>query len=201
MGLTLALIATQAEALDVGGLNLGVGGKIGLNMNKASAGSTASAKYGFGWTLGAVTMLDLDVAVIEFGLQYSERKHDFNNLLGSSGDFAATLKQLEIPLLGYYKLNVMEGADLRFGAGLQFEMGLGKVKGGSGSISYSDAGIKKTGYSLLLDVGGNYKLSESDTLTADIRYGMGLSDRKDSSGLFGEKFKTSNIELQVGYLF
>ena len=80
---------------------------------------------------------------------------------------------------------------------------MGKVKGDNGSVSYEDAGIKKNGYSLLLDIGGDYKLAETGgTVTVDLRYAMGLNDRKDGDlGFFSDKFKTQSIELALAYLF
>jgi hypothetical protein len=204
--LTAALflgVASQAEAFDIGGVKLGVGPKLGLNMNKADIGNVGSSSFGFGWTAGVESMLDLDFIAIELGLQYSARRFSFKNLGGAgTGDFAATLSQFEIPLLVYYKHALGETIALRGGLGAQFEIGIGSVKGDAGSASYSDAGISKNSSTLLFDIGGDYKIADLGTLTMDIRYGRGLKDRSQSSGLlFNDKFKTQYIELAAGFLF
>ncbi|MEZ4816233.1 MAG: outer membrane beta-barrel protein [Bdellovibrionota bacterium] len=200
--LTLASAASSANAFDLGGMKLGVGPKLSLNANKASIGSAGSSSFGFGYGVGAYSVLDLDFVALELGLQYSERRFEFSNLLGFGGDYAATLKQIEIPFLAYYKHSLGETLALRAGAGAQLEFGVGDVKGDSGSVSYSQAGVSKSSSSLLFDIGGDYVVSELGTITFDLRYALGLKDRAESSGLlFNDKFKTQYIELAAGFLF
>ncbi len=200
--LAFAISAPLVHALEVGGMKLGVGPKISLNMNKADIGAVGDSSFGYSWGIGATSVLDLDPVAIELGLQYSERRFDFSNLGGLSGDFAATLKQIEVPLLAYYKHTLSEVLALRAGAGAQFDFGVGDVKGDAGSVSYSDAGINKFGTSALLDFGVDYVLADLGTLAVDLRYAMGLSDRSESSGMvFADKFKTQYIELGAALLF
>lgn len=202
LALTVLLTTNTANALDVGGLKLGVGPKLTLSMNKADIGNVGSSSYGFGWGFGAVSVLDLEPVALELGLNYSERRFGLKNLGGSAGDYAATLKQIEIPFLAYYKHSLDEAMALRAGAGAQIELGVGKVKGDEGSVSYSDAGISKNSYSLLFDIGGDYKLAELGTLTVDLRYALGLKDRSESNGLlFNDKFKTQYVEVAAAFLF
>ena len=197
----LSLTALNAVALDVGGMKLGLGPKLSLNANKASVGDAAKSEMGYSWGLGVVSQLDLDPVVLELGLQYSERRFEYKDLLGIDGSYATTLKQFEIPFLTYYKFGISDTLALRAGAGAQLEIGMGDVKGDAGSVSYSDAGISKTAYSLLLDVGTDYKISELGSLAFDIRYALGLNDRSDSNGLFSDKFKTQYIEVSAAFLF
>lgn len=200
--LAAVLAAQSATAFDLGGVKLGVGPKLSLNSNKASIGSAGSSSFGFGWGAGAYSQLDLDFMVVELGLQYAERRFEFENLLGLGGDYATTLKQIEIPLLAYYKMKLNEQIGLRAGAGAQLEFAVGDVKGDGGSISYSDAGISKNGTSLLFDIGGDYAVEGLGTLTADLRYAMGIKDRGESGGMvFNDEFKTHYIELAAGFLF
>lgn len=200
--LAAATLTTQiATAFDLGGIKLGVGPKLSLNANKASIGSAGSSSFGYGWGAGAYSQLDLDFMVFELGLQYSERRFEFANLFGISGDYATTLKQIEIPLLAYYKMKLNEQIALRAGAGAQFEFGVGDVKGDGGSVSYADAGIAKNGTSLLFDIGGDYVVEGLGTITADVRYAMGLKDRGESGLAINDKFKTQYIELAAGFLF
>lgn len=196
-----AIATTQANALDLGGLKVGVGPKLGLNMNKASIGSNGGSSFGFGWGAGAYSILDLEPVAFELGLQYSERRFEFDDLGGFAGEYATTLKQIEIPLLAYYKLSLNEILALRAGAGAQLEFGVGDVKGDGGSVSYSQAGISKNGYSLLVDIGGDYKVSELGTLTVDLRYAFGLKDRGENGLVSSDEFKTQYIELAAGFLF
>lgn len=198
----LVVSAPLAQALDVGGMKLGVGPKLSLNMNKTDIGAVGESSFGYSWGLGVTSILDLDPVAIELGLQYSERRFDFSELGGVSGSYAATLKQIEVPLLAYYKIGLSEVLALRAGAGAQFEFGVGDVKGDAGSVSYADAGVNKFGTSALLDVGVDYVLTDLGTLAFDLRYAMGLSDRSESSGtLFVDKFKTQYIELGAALLF
>jgi len=196
------LAAQSAMAFDLGGVKLGVGPKLSLNANKASIGNVGSSSFGYGWGVGAYSQLDLDFMVFELGVQYSERRFEFESLLGLGGEYATTLKQIEIPLLAYYKMTLNEQIALRAGAGAQFEFGVGDVKGDGGSISYADAGISKNGTSLLFDIGGDYVVEGLGTLTADLRYAMGIKDRGESGGMvFNDEFKTHYIELAAGFLF
>lgn len=198
----LTMLTSNAMAFDLGGVKLGVGPKLSLNANKASIGNAGSSSYGYGWGVGAYSQLDLDYLVFELGLQYAEKRYEFENLLGLSGDYAITLKQSEIPLVAYYKLALNEVMALRMGAGAQFEFAVGDVKGDNGSVSYSTAGISKNGTSLLVDIGGDYKVEGLGTITADLRYSHGLKDRGESGGvIFNDTFKTHNIELAAGFLF
>ena len=188
----------------VGAQNASFSIKGGLNMSNFYGDelSDKSMKAGFNAGIGADFEFAPNMA-IQTGLFFSSKGAKYTtNVLNSELDVTANFIQL--PLHYAYKIDVMPGTRVVLHAGPYVAYGVSgkaKVNVAGGNIVKSDTfdsdfGLKKFDSGLGLGVG-----AEFGPILVDLGWDMGLVNLSRAEGRYGEKIKTQNAYLSVGYKF
>lgn len=218
LGIALLLCVPAQAKLQLGGM---VGGNFNnfrttVKLTNGSETVGLTPRGDFGYQVGGIIRFDDELWGVELNPTYSSRS------LQLHGDYATykfsttmTLKQLELPIIGYYKFNT-NSVDYRFGLGALFTYGYGKVKSEEtrsytvgtetktkGNYDWDTYGLKKFNAGAVIGIGADLTISEKFILGLELRGHMIFTDMKSSTnGHFaGDRMNYNSLDLLASFVW
>lgn len=177
----------------------------------------------WGYQVGGLMRYEKETWFIESDVLYTSRSAKWHGEItdGSSDvrtSFQVQLNQIEVPIMGYYKLSAEGIPDFRFGIGMFFSYGIGKIKAknqysnvpGSvvevnNSYSWSEFGFRRINFGGIAGFGTDIKLGEESKLGIELRAQTTFNDMIDkinpAFGLGGDKVGLASVDLVLSYEF
>jgi len=194
LGFASPLVADPSD----GGFYLrAFGGVSSLSGTDLSGVATGTSGFDTGQVFGGAIGYDYANSPFRTELEYAYRTGDADGTASVTGDFASTT----LALNGYYDFDPVFGGRLTpyVGAGLAYVTEIDfDVVGGGAPGEYSDRG--GFGYQLML--GMEYPVSESWSVTGEIRYfNAGNQTLSGSGGTLSADYQTVDIIIGTSFKF
>lgn len=177
----------------------------------------------FGYQFGGILRYEKENWGVETNLLYTTRTAKWHGNVTDGTDNVrlaniATLKQLELPILGTYISEISEKSDFRFNLGMFFSYGMGKVKldskasnvpgivsSTSGDYTWSEFGLRRFNFGGIAGAGVDYALEGNSKLGVELRAQTTFSDMADklspAFGLAGNKIGLGSVDILLSYIF
>lgn len=200
----------------------------GIQRSGTISGNTYSGSLGpsglFGYMGGGVFRYDQSDWAVEVDALYTNRSMKWVGQLNEEGGsnfvrnaMTITLNQIEVPLIGYYKMPVQTTV-FKFGFGLFGSYGVGKIKvkddlsNVPGSVvstktnyNWKEFGFNKFNGGGLIAFGSDFKMGETSLLGLELRaqstFGNYVDSLNPNFGSGGEKVGIISLNLLVNFVF
>lgn len=175
----------------------------------------------FGYQIGGLLRYETEKWIVESNALYTSRSARWGGTVANGGDevrarIEITMKQIEVPLIGYYKFPT-DFADFRFGVGMYGSYGIGKIKSKysfsnvPGSVvqitqnsSWNDFGFRRFNFGGLIGLGSDIKIGDEAKIGLELRTQFTFNDMADKlNPTFGggDKIGIATIDLLLSYAF
>ncbi|MEZ4814444.1 MAG: outer membrane beta-barrel protein [Bdellovibrionota bacterium] len=200
----------------------------GVTASTSISSTTYSGSLGpsglLGYQFGGLFRYDQDTWAFEADLLYTNRSAKWAGELSDGASSTVrnsielTLRQIELPIIGYYKVKTETFADYRFGLGMYVSYGIQKISVDSnysnvpGSVvnvsrdyTWSEFGFKRINFGGLFGLASDFKIGQATKLGVELRGQVTFNNMTDtlnpSFGTGGDKIGLGSIDILVSYLF